>query len=378
MKKQLLLLTFALATTFSTNAAVLTVSNNANSPGQYNNFIDAHNAAVANDTLYIHGSPNSYGYVTITKPLTIIGAGGLPNKSYNLSSRFENFTIDFNNTYTSSGSGSKLIGLDVQTINLSGGNGSVTAISNVTLERNKVAAIYFNQAGTYTLAHNNINIYNNVISSIGGNNTSTQFLIKNTVIKNNIITGQIYHLGHESAGSWILSNNIILGEILGSIRSAVISNNIFYKTGSGSAFNYPSYPNEYCSTSNNIFFGSYSYSASDIVYGTNTGDNNILNQNPQFLYYEGANTHSYTHTNPPTGPFNNFNLSSGSPGKNVGSDGTDIGIYGGNTPFVEGANTDSRYRYFPMPAIPQIMEVTIQNASVPQNGTLNVNFKARK
>ena len=52
--------------------------------------------------------------------------------------------------------------------------------------------------------------------------------------------------------------------------------------------------------------------------------------------------------------------------------------YGGITPFVEGATTDSRFRYFPMPAMPQMLDLTITNPSIPANSTLNVNFSAEK
>ena len=79
-----------------------------------------------------------------------------------------------------------------------------------------------------------------------------------------------------------------------------------------------------------------------------------------------------------SGPFANFNLTATSIGKNYGTDGTDVGIYGGSTPFVEGATTDSRFRYFPKPAIPQMLDMTLNNPNIPANGTLSVNFSASK
>jgi hypothetical protein len=45
----------------SSMATVHTVSNNPNSPGEYNNLQTAIDAATNGDTLYVHGSPTSYG-----------------------------------------------------------------------------------------------------------------------------------------------------------------------------------------------------------------------------------------------------------------------------------------------------------------------------
>lgn len=359
------------------NATVRTVSNNANSPGQYTDLQVAINASVSNDTLYVHGSPIDYGTATSTKPLTIIGAGALPNKSYSYSTKINNLTLGFNTLYTSSAAGSKIYGCDIYYLNLSAGNGTTVAgISNILISRNKISACFFGQQGTvYTLAHNNITISNNVISSIGGGNNSMQFLIKNTIIKNNIINGQIYCLGHESAGSWLLSNNIIKGSIFIQIRSGVISNNIFYGTG-GNNFGTNNF---YCSVSNNCFLsGGFTYLPSSIIYGTNTGGGNLLNVDPLFVNETSASVISYDQTYPATGPFTNYNLQAGSLCLLYGSDGTDLGIYGGTTPFVEGYPAESRYRYFPMPAIPQMLNMNINNSSIPPAGTLNVDFKARK
>jgi hypothetical protein len=55
---------------------------------------------------------------------------------------------------------------------------------------------------------------------------------------------------------------------------------------------------------------------------------------------------------------------------NGGTDGTDMGIYGGMLPFIPGAN----------PSIPQMTEVSFpaDASSVKLGGTLDVTFKAKK
>jgi hypothetical protein len=111
----------------------------------------------------------------------------------------------------------------------------------------------------------------------------------------------------------------------------------------------------------------------------NSTSGNIINQNPDFVYFnENQFISDYTVTYPANGPFMDYHLSNASPGKNYGTDGTDLGIYGGPTPFAEGATTDSRFRYYPMPAMPQMLDLTITNQSIPANSNLNVNFTAEK
>jgi hypothetical protein len=55
-----------------------------------------------------------------------------------------------------------------------------------------------------------------------------------------------------------------------------------------------------------------------------------------------------------------------------------MGIYGGTNPFVEGTPANSRFRYFPMPSIPSVLDMNIINSMVLPNGTLNVNVISRK
>jgi len=62
-----------------------------------------------------------------------------------------------------------------------------------------------------------------------------------------------------------------------------------------------------------------------------------------------------------------FNLADGSPGENGGTDGEDIGIYGGSFPF-------NKYGYPPNMPYPVFMEIT--NPVIGVGGTLNVVFEA--
>jgi hypothetical protein len=175
----------------------------------------------------------------------------------------------------------------------------------------------------------------------------------------------------------------VSGDKIFGCYNATIVNNIIYS--SSSYYNNNS-GNHYCNFTKNLFYSYNNYqflanfldnSSDNNTFNTTYG--NIINQNPSFVKYTiNDPLGSYSTSNPPSGPFIDFHLNNDSPGKNYGTDGTDIGIYGGTTPFVEGATTDSRFRYYPMPAMPQMLDLTITNPSIPANSTLNVNFSAEK
>jgi hypothetical protein len=101
--------------------------------------------------------------------------------------------------------------------------------------------------------------------------------------------------------------------------------------------------------------------------GSNSGAGNQMGIDPLFENVTNNDTYNDTF---------NYRLKTGSPGKNAGTDGTDLGIYGGSYPFPSGGAIGSGFDTSPMPPIPQVTELNILNATVPVNGTLNVNVKA--
>jgi len=115
------------------------------------------------------------------------------------------------------------------------------------------------------------------------------------------------------------------------------------------------------STSSNIYFASYNcqFVKNLIIpavnsWGSNTQVNSILGQ-----------TLANTFVNAPGTSFvygSNYHLLGTSPGKNYGTDGTDVGIYGTTTPYKDGA----------VPFNPHIMSKTISSELTPA-GVLNVN-----
>jgi hypothetical protein len=373
MKTTALFLSLTLAG-LSAHATIHQVDNNANSPGVYTTIQAAHNAASAGDTLYIHGSPTEYAAADIEKQLTIIGEGALPDKNFAFRTAIYSLTFKFNATNTVSSSGSRVYGCYFSYGIILGTNSAGTvAVNNITIQRNRTDYILLQGTGTNGTAssHTGILISNNVIYAIQGG------VLHNSIIRNNII-GEVTALGNQSIGSWSLINNFIYGRLWQN-RSAVISNNIVY-TGNSDPFGLGGYYNEYCTITNNciINISGVTLSNSDIIYGTNNGGNNLLNVDPLFVN-TNSDLQSYSYTYPAEGsPMANLNLQPNSPCLAYGTDGTDLGIYGGAVPFFEGTPADSRYRYFPMPWIPAVLDMNIQNGSILPNGTLSVQFIGRK
>lgn len=384
MKKNLLALMSIVGLSFISQATVLTVSNNVNSPGQYTDLQTACNAAMANDTIYVHGSPTSYGTVDITKPLTLIGAGASPNKNFYLRSEIQFVNIKFNTTNTQSGSGSKIIGFYIQqSIYLYENSANTVSVGNVIIERNVVSSI----------------------SAFGNRNTSNGHsgtIIRNNIIRGGVSFGRVYNV--------LITNNIIREITLGSSNGSTctVSNNLigfgastnpcvkgYYTTYTNNIFYTPLFattfisssvnaPTSYCSFSNNLFLSASTLTNSNIIFGTNAGGGNLLNVDPLFVNQGDGNIENVFNAQYGNSTYYNynFNLQPGSPCIGAGTDGTDIGIYGGASPFFEGDTylgiNGKHQRYFPMPNLPTVLDMNILNTSVLPNGTLNVEFKARK
>jgi len=319
---------------------VITVNNAANGPGQYTTVLQALDSAVAGDTVYIHGSTLSYGNFVVNKRVTIFGTGYKPNKVNKLTSQVG--TIIFDTLLNvSGGSGTKISGLVLDAVN--GYNGT-SGTSNVTISRN-----YFNASGTkINITGSGWIIENNILepASINVNNNSNITLRNNIFSKSSII--------NSNQPTVLISNNVFLGNIpqksFSNVSNTLIANNIF--KGITPRDN---------GIDNNIFSNNITYQTAldTIPFGSNTGSGNIVAKNPDFV-------------NVPSNVYNasyDYSLQATSLGVNAGTDGTDIGIYGGSTPFVDLTGS---------PAIPQINSITILNPLIPVGDSLQIIIKARK
>jgi hypothetical protein len=354
MKKTLFFTIVLTIFAFTVNATIWTVSNNPDSPGQYTSLQMAIDSSMVHDTILVAGSPTSYGNITLKWSLTLIGAGY--NNEYGYNTTVGNVSLTRVNVSIGA-SDTRIMGFAANNISMngyySGGSVSTNLIENVVVERCSASSIYIGNP-SYQATYNNDTVrnclVNNTVSFYGGSSS----IYNNTYIHNNIFNGA----GISSTYSYDLStafvkNNIFLNrnsDVFSNVHNLVIENNIFYQALPQGAIN--------CAYNNNITF----MNNNNVIPGPgNVGSGNFVDVDPEFVDFPflGA-PFSYAH---------NYNLQPTSPGIAAGTDGTDIGIYGGMLPFEIGAN----------PYIPQMMEVSLPSgSSVPAGGTLNVHFKAKK
>ena len=180
----------------------------------------------------------------------------------------------------------------------------------------------------------------------------------NIVIRNNIFLRSYLH-----ADDALIANNVFvaLNEQY-SIRDSnnlLVVNNIFYRMQPMTGVN----------INNSVFNNNLAITTSPDTdnlptpsspIGTNTGQGNIEGQDPLFVNFpEGATLGSDSWTTTM-----DFNLQAGSPAKNAGSDGTDLGIYGGTDPYSR------------LVALPIIQSVNTA-AAIKQGETLSTTVQAQ-
>ncbi|MBS1952387.1 MAG: hypothetical protein OJF59_002003 [Cytophagales bacterium] len=343
------------------SATIRTVSNDINKPAQYPDIPPAVAAANSGDTIYVNGTQYTYSDFTVTKKLVIIGAGYNVANQFNLISMVNNISF-FKDAGVNDGSGTVITGFKIYAIGVSG---SSLGITNIKIFRNQISGISAN-TGT-----SNWTVYNNLITGyLNGANASSNFIIQNNIFFSG---GNVVNFNQPSV---VIDHNLFINDsgALSALQFAIVTNNIFTSSSNTlvmSNINQCTF-NSNMSISTNI--SSYTPSNSFLANGNTGGANQsgsatptFIGVNPQFVADGDFNTYNNTF---------NYRLSSGSPGHNAASDGTDIGIYGGTYPFPSGGAPGSGYDTSPLPPIPQINSVNIQNASVLPGQQLQVNVTA--
>ena len=328
-----LTLSLAVLAALGVRATIRTVSNNTNSPAQYTSIATAITAAANGDTILVTGSPISYGSPSINKQLTLIGAG---HNNGGPSSQFDNVF------FTTGSSNTVMIGFYCpNTVSL---NNYTDVINGLRIERCRVANML---TSVYNTPSHNLTVRNCIVTG----NITLGPGSNNVLITNNLIRGT---LSVSSPTNMVISHNLFFntaaGDAMTNISAAIISDNIFWgRTPVHASLNN-------CVFNNNI---TYQTSNDVIPFGTNTGTGNLTGVNPMFVNApdrSGNLTYDY-------------NLQSGSPGHNAGVDGTDIGVFGGISAFID---LTGRAR------IPLVTTLTILNSSIGQGGSLNVVFSGTK
>jgi hypothetical protein len=322
----------------TSSATVTTVSNNANSPGQFTDLQAAINAAANGDTLYIHGSPTTYGDILLNRTLTLIGSGYNPQKDVPMHTSLNVLMLD-SVAGIRGCSNSNIIGLAITYLQNSGGP---FRFDNILITLNHIA-----QVNLSPVLSSNIIFSQNLIDHF-----YTFSNVNNVVVRNNIIYNSTSTFSN--CQSVLITNNLyfyVNPSTTFVIQDfSTITNNIFLNV----------YPNTNSSTfNNNLIFNS----GNDVLpYGNNTGSGNFNGQVPVFVNDGGGN---YNGINLGY----DYHLTTASPGHNGGTDGTDIGPFGGVDPLVDMTGT---------PPIPQIKIFNISNSVVQPNTPLDIYVKAKK
>ena len=339
MKKHIYLFALLAITVMTSKASVLTVSNDSKKPATYSSISAAMTAANSGDTIFVSGTPTDYGNINVKKSLTLIGQGHHP-ANVNVPAT----TIDYLDIYTDNVT---VIGFYIsQNINYY----SKTKSSNIDIER-----CYVTYSVTVPDSSTNWIIANNFLYRVGGPYSSA---VSNILVLNNVF----YHFSVAGFnGNITIKNNLFLNTTsFGTLTSATISNNIFYGTQAVSSSVDKSV------FKNNIALekpGSGASSYDSLPGGTNTGSGNFISKDPSFLKVDATS---------PYDPFdvkNDYHLKTTSVGHNAGTDGTDVGPFGGSKPLLS---------YGGDPALPLITDFDIINVIVPQGGTLKFSVKAKK
>tara|TARA_R110000868_G_scaffold11200_7_gene54905 strand:- start:42292 stop:43227 length:936 start_codon:yes stop_codon:yes gene_type:complete len=266
----------------------------------YSNLEDAYKNSVSGDTLYIEGSNNEYGDLTIEKRLTLIGQGYFINENIGISSnKFE--TIVGRLILANGSSGSKIYGLR---FDQSGLSSAYINVNNI-----EIGNCYFR--GTIRLNESNLE---NIIVNRSYFNSSGGFYLsgltdspQNFIFSNNIVLGDFY-LKDKSSGT--ITNNVFKGSdfSVGENANLQIHNNIFLGTEISDYL----MPEEGSNISHNI----------SVAAPFSDGNNNQINIVEADVFITGDNSSD-----------GKFQIREGGPADGKGKDGIDIGPFGGPKPY---------------------------------------------
>lgn len=361
MKRTSLILLFTILFQWSVAQTTYTANNNPGAVTGANIFTgamalqDAVAAASAGDFIYVVRGHNDYGTVTIDKQLSIFGVGLNPDT--NGLTRSVVSTVNITDPLAS---GTRISGLWITAILNIGG--VVGSLNNIMIENCNIFRIdHISGATTLT----NIIIRNNVL---GSGNTGTQEAIS-------LLAGSVSLI--------VIANNIIcgpssashgVGALIASNGTSII-NNLFI--GKNSAVNYAFQGLSGSSVKNNIFYGlqphggiSSNVFENNISYNTGNGTTDIFstsNGNISIGNLEGVNPILVNVPFSVTIDFSTFDgsLGVGSQAELAGTDGTDMGVFGGGSPFdVAGA------------PLPLVQEITAP-PTISQGSDLPINIKGK-
>ena len=312
MKKLSILIAVVTIVSNAAFAKIWRVNNNTGINADFTTLQAAHDGAASGDTVYLEGSPTSYGALTCTKKLNITGTGYFLDQNPDLQA---NAAISKANQiiFNAGSAGSTLQGIMFSNHQI------IINVNDILIRRNYFGApngsnpIYNAQPNLISVNNNasNISITQNFCVTIYAPGTSTGILI----INNLLAVGFEYGEDNTSTNCLNLSENCI----------AIVKNNIF-RNGLVRIFN--------SNLSNNIMY-----------VGALAGTGNLLSNNIGNVTQFGTTSGNQSNVSMAsvfelTGSFDGaYKLKAGSPAIAAGYGSTNqnpvnCGIFGGSTPYV--------------------------------------------
>jgi hypothetical protein len=365
MKTIYTLLLFAFMALFHVrvDAAVITVSNVTSRPAQHSSLQAAVDAASPGDTLLITGGGGNYGSVIMVKTLVLIGEG------------IRNTPVMMDYLYlqkyspTMGSDSSRFYGLNMHQVNINGdftgAAGGQRSMNNFIFERCVVREWAALHEGPETIRDI---IFRHCLFGVG---VMLKPDVDNVLLTNCVFNGAGIFLYNACNGSnlnseVVVSNSIFLNRtsrVFGShhhwcgdlLRGLVLENNIFYRSEPTGCYD--------CYWYNNLTYANAQVSALPPPGYGGTGSGNLENLDPLF------NNFPFNFSNP-NAEFSwghNYGLQTGSPALGTGTNGTNIGLWGGLYAVTQLPSE---------PKTPAVTELSIPVSTVPVGGTLQINLRA--
>jgi hypothetical protein len=336
-------------------AKIWTVDNTPGSGADSTSVQGVINVASANDTIIIMPSITNYADISVTKKLYIYTRG---HSSNNLDKDRRVYMSSIN--IATGGSGSIIKGLSSSYFYISGNNVNV---------QNCLAYVFL-----YIYSNNNVIlgcVFTSTVFTLSISDGAYNNIISNCYFVNRITNGSYsgssYGMLHGGNSSNLIKN-CLFAEI---ISGGSVSGNgfVFFKESYAKVYNcllwsnHPTRARFDTLNYGSIFKNNLTYSANSKVAAL-PGTGNLNDTLPVFVGgYNSSNNLPFFR------PENNMRLSSSSPGKNKGTDSTDVGLYGGGYNFSFEGN---------VPGVAIFNDFEVMNPVVKKGGILKVKVSARK
>lgn len=273
----------------------------------------------ADDTsiLYLPGGNFAVGTLVISKSVRIIGAGFWPDSTLATGKT----TISGNLNIKKGADSGSLCGLEIKG-NVQFGDAASNGASNYGISRCSMYELWLGYTSSNAAASSVHDLFISesfISSSVFGN------YAKNCVFLKNMVGGNLNYFN----GNVQFVNNLFLYEgiaygatMMNTVSSCEFKNNVFLKSTGCSYCTVIGGGSDYNVFANNIFTETLTFPM-----GNNSGTGNIFGKTTSDIF-----------VNYQTNVFvADYRMKSTGPGKNAGTDGYDIGIYGTSYPWKDGA-----------------------------------------